>query len=269
MNLEIKLQKIHAEFQLAIRKIKPKREWSNLNSAERKTLKSLRRRKDLVCLPSDKGSEFCVIDKPSYVNAAHAHLNDASIYKPIKRMTAKTIEGKINSTWKRICDENDMPKHIKRSFIASNTDLPEIYHLIKTRKPEEQGVKVEFILTSYNMNPIERYRCKVDKCPLATSGLCFKRGVVYEITCTTCESKYIGSTIRHLHDRVKEHLSSSKSSVASHLRSCSNTTQIKTRVTARDRDPVNLRLLEALFIKSLKPTINSREECRELQDLLF
>lgn len=146
MNLEIKLQKIHAEFQLAIRKIKPKREWSNLNSAERKTLKSLRRRKDLVCLPSDKGSEFCVIDKPSYVNAAHAHLNDASTYKPIKRMTAKTIEGKINSTWKRICDEND----IKRSFIASNTDIPEIYHLIKTHKPEAQGLKIRPIISNIN-----------------------------------------------------------------------------------------------------------------------
>ena len=34
-------------------------------------------------------------------------------------------------------------------------------------------------------------------------------------------------------------------------------------------DPVNLRLYEAYYIRKHKPGLNSREECTELNDLLF
>ena len=36
-----------------------------------------------------------------------------------------------------------------------------------------------------------------------------------------------------------------------------------------ESDPVNLRLLEALYIKKLQPSLNSREEAKELNNLLF
>ena len=36
-----------------------------------------------------------------------------------------------------------------------------------------------------------------------------------------------------------------------------------------ENDPVNLRLLEAFYIRKHKPTMNSREECSEFADLLF
>ena len=37
----------------------------------------------------------------------------------------------------------------------------------------------------------------------------------------------------------------------------------------RENDPVNLRLHEAYYIRKYKPGLNSREECTELNDLLF
>ena len=49
-------------------------------------------------------------------------------------MSAKTVENKVNSTWKNICLQNEFPSFVRKSFLASNTDLPKFYHLIKTYK---------------------------------------------------------------------------------------------------------------------------------------
>ena len=40
-------------------------------------------------------------------------------------------------------------------------------------------------------------------------------------------------------------------------------------ITEKERDPVNLRLKEAYYIRKLRPEINSREDGRELTELLF
>ena len=101
--------------------------------SEKRTLKQLRT-KEFSFLPSDKGSEFCVIDNKRYDDAAFQHLGDTSIYKPIAHMSAKTIEKKINQTWKSVCKDSNIPTPITRSYVCSNTILPRFYHLIKTHK---------------------------------------------------------------------------------------------------------------------------------------
>ena len=92
--------------------------------------------------------------------------------------------------------------------------------------------------------------------------------MVYEIECIKCQSKYIGSTIRFLHERAKEHINNAKSSVSRHLEMCNNKT-INIKIIIKEQDPVNLRLLEAQYIKTRRPSINSRDEYKELRDLLF
>ena len=85
-----------------------------------------------------------------------------------------------------------------------------------------------------------------------------------------CHLFYIGSTIRNLHDRIREHLTKPTSSAFNHLAACNNSTDNPINVLiVRDADPMNLRLKEAFHISKLKPQINSREECNELKDLLF
>lgn len=46
--------------------------------------------------------------------------------------------------------------------------------------------------------------------------LCFLRKCVYRLTCRGSKASYIGSTIRELHTRVREHLSRDKSLVYQH-----------------------------------------------------
>ena len=102
--------------------------------------------------------------------------------------------------------------------------------------------------------------CKKKDCTLE-SRLCFRRNVVYQITCNKCFKKYIGSTIRDLHTRVAEHFNNVNSSVKKHMMSC-NCTAVDTSVKILDheRRKGSLRIREAFFINKEKPEINSKEE---------
>ena len=108
-------------------------------------------------------------------------------------------------------------------------------------------------------------------CPIADTNLCLQRNTVYQLTCKACGEYYIGSTTRFLHDRTKEHLTNDNSSVKKHLTTHhrNNSHNIEVKVITRENDPVNLRLYEAYYIRKHKPGLNSREECTELNDLLF
>lgn len=82
---------------------------SNLTKEEFRTLKKLKNG-PLVCLPSDKGSEFCVINETQYIEAGENH-NDTDIYSKAE-IAVSTIETRVNSTWKEVCREASIPKAI-------------------------------------------------------------------------------------------------------------------------------------------------------------
>ena len=111
--------------------------------------------------------------------------------------------------------------------------------------------------------------CRMHGCTV-NSPICLRRNVVYELSCPTCSATYIGSTIRALHVRIKEHLSRPESSVFQHLQQCGPASPpVHPRVLATDFDSANLRLREAFLIRTLKPRLNSRAESEELSDFLF
>jgi len=131
--LEFKLKLCFARIQELVLKIKKQKPMENLTSEEKRTLKTLKS-KQFTYLPSDKGSEFCVIETSKYDEAAINHLDNRTIYTPVRTMTAKSIEIKINQTWRRISEQSKISTHIVKSFVSTNTDLPNFYHLIKTHK---------------------------------------------------------------------------------------------------------------------------------------
>ena len=77
------------------------------------------------------------------------HLNNPTTHKKISRMPAKTIENKINNTWKDICQRKNIPRRVERSYKSTNTDLPRFYHLIKTHKLQ-QGIHIRPIVSNTN-----------------------------------------------------------------------------------------------------------------------
>ena len=95
-----------------------------------------------------------------------------------------------------------------------------------------------------------------------------KSGVVYKLTCPSCAACYVGETTRHLQTRVKEHIQK-KGPMKTHLGLCS-TTLVDDNIEilqASARGESYLLTLEALHIKEVKPTINTKEEwkSRELK----
>ena len=69
-------------------------------------------------------------------------------------MSDKTVENKVNSTCNNICLQNEFPSFVRKSFLASNTDLPKFYHLIKTHKTGPD-IKIRPIVSNLN-GPTQR-----------------------------------------------------------------------------------------------------------------
>ena len=110
-------------------------------------------------------------------------------------------------------------------------------------------------------------KCDLDDCPMDASGLCLTRNCVYQLTCRMCGEFYIGSSIRHLHTRVREHYKSDRSSVFQHRKKCLSSFDIG--ILARSNDMKCLRFKEAIAIQEKTPKINSRSECDDLSRMTF
>lgn len=146
--LERKLQRIHHKLQVALKELQTQRKWSNFSHADKKVIKELKE-KNYICLPSDKGTEFCVIQQDAYKQVALAHLSCSNTYQKVPCMSAKTVENKINSTRKKISLQNGFLPFVRKSFIAANTDLPRFYHLTKTHKTGPV-IKIQPIVSNSN-----------------------------------------------------------------------------------------------------------------------
>ena len=157
--------------------------------------------------------------------------------------------------------------YFKMPFISDNVN----HKVVKAFKSE--GINVRICHQSFTLRQALRPKnpfptsCALLNCPLKDPRKCYQRKVVYEIKCNKCHSTYIGSTIRQLHLRVKEHNTNSSSSVFQHLRKCQS--GFTTTVLSRDHDMANLRIREGLYIRKLNPAINSRLEAEEMADFLF
>ena len=127
--------------------------WSSQLSSKVPSTISLSKRRT-TCLPSDKGTEFCMIQQDTYMRVTLDHLSNANTYQKVPRMSAKTVENKVNTAWKKICIQNKFPPFVQKSFLASNTDLPRFYYLIKTHKAS-LDIKIRPIVSIIN-GPTQR-----------------------------------------------------------------------------------------------------------------
>jgi hypothetical protein len=159
------------------------------------------------------------------------------------------------------------PLYFNMPFIADGLNLK-----IK-RIFQQEGLNVRVYSKNKSLRQLlatkrtDNETCSMNQCPVADPKLCHRRNVVYQIRCTKCNRIYIGSTIRQLHTRVKEHLQSDQSSVKRHLAEC-HSTSIAVEVLAHDSDEKNLRLREAILIMDGKPEMNAKEEEKVLLSLV-
>lgn len=158
---------------------------------------------------------------------------------------------------KRISHDNTFFIHLP--FISDRIDRS-IRRVFKNAKleviPYYQNKNLRSVLTKRD----NQETCNITNCPIQNPRLCTRKNVVYEVRCITCQAKYIGSTIRPLHQRIREHLQQTTSAVFQHLSSCPGTQGISVRILANEKDPKNLRIKEGILIEELNPNLNKKEE---------
>jgi hypothetical protein len=127
--------------------------------------------------------------------------------------------------------------------------------------PYCQPRSLKSMLNHRLLHDIPKEKCVLKNCVINNVVKCNKSMIVYLLCCNHCGNKYIGSTIRTLHTRVREHLILQKtSSVYQHVRACHTDVSIEVDILAEANCEKQLRSLEAAYIKKLKPDINSKEE---------
>ena len=87
-----------------------------------------------------------------------------------------------------------------------------------------------------------------------------KSHVVYELTCNGCKSIYVGQTCRAITTRVAEQ-SKADSPMGVKATECnSDKTAFQWKILEQCSNQSKLMTLEALYIRTLKPAINTRNE---------
>ena len=95
----------------------------------------------------------------------------------------------------------------------------------------------------------------------------FQSRIVYKLLCPRCQACYVGQTDRHLLKRFKEHCQPSQP-FGKHIRLCGTSPvfEDKTYVSvihSTNRCIPFLETLEALWIREIRPTINTKDEFRK------
>ena len=109
--------------------------------------------------------------------------------KPHKRTTDQLmfhipfINNKIDNEIRRVLDRHNIEARIVH---------PKLTTLLQLAQPKMKPTK-----------------CNSKTCPIKYID-CTRTHVVYEITCELCRECYVGSTVRALHDRAREHIASTK-----------------------------------------------------------
>ena len=89
--------------------------------------------------------------------------------------------------------------------------------------------------------------------------------VVYKITCPSCHACYVGQTDRHTCTRFGEHKTRKSEPVRKHFEPCAKRLALFSDMIILHRTTKSiafLETLEALYIREIKPTLNTRDEWR-------
>lgn len=108
---------------------------------------------------------------------------------------------------------------------------------------------------------------------------CSVKGVVYKITCSICGDFYVGETSRPIHDRFLEHR---QAATTPHKHLCNGIAchylekhkgvlpSLKLEILASGTtNTIKRKIIEASYIKRLKPELNNKDECELVQSFLL
>ena len=164
----------------------------------------------------------------------------------------KTLE-KIKMGQKKDVEEEEERKMIFIQYRGAITDQ-------FVQKLRDSGAPVKPILTLRKIKTVlASLKQRVEKA--VTSNL------IYQFKCPNCNVSYVGMTTRHLCTRVNEHrnYTGEEAAIKSHTEKCMGRgPSIDDFVILKkiERDIMYLSVMEALFIREIRPELNTRDEFR-------
>ena len=169
-------------------------------------------------------------------------------YNPIIKQTIEKIIHPYNTVAEQ--EEQEQEKDEKLMFVQYRGKVSEKFKESLTRIKAPSKI----IFTTCKLKSTLPSLKPVVEMPL-------KSRVVYKISCPGCEACYVGQTSRHLVTRIKEHTRSAP--VGAHFKRCNVPLSMKSvSIVTSSKNIYQLLTMEALAIKSLKPTLNTKDEYR-------
>ena len=111
----------------------------NLNQEERKALRGLKTRQDIVIKPADKGSATVVISREAYISEADRQLNNTNHYRKLDRDLTSQRAEQVTSLVHTMVENREISKETRKYLTPSNPRMARFYHLPKLHKPGNPG----------------------------------------------------------------------------------------------------------------------------------
>jgi len=125
----------------------------NLTPKQRTALRNLKNNEDLQISIADKTSEFVVMPKEDHIRTTTTHLDNGNVYKKIDipqdklgkqkyidKLT-KTLEDDVNSTFKKIAKNRNLPQDVTNLLMSHHTTLATARVMLKTHKYTSEQIK--------------------------------------------------------------------------------------------------------------------------------
>ena len=168
----------------------------------------------------------------------------------IRNFVAAKVSGDVTS--KQTCDDKKAPVRIilpfkdQRSANSIRRQLGELSRKI--------GKDIHPVYTSRKIG--SNIKPKESKPPLVN-----QQCVVYRFKCDLCDADYVGYTCRHLYQRIEEHKGSA---IGKHVRDQHgrdpSDISLRFKILRKCQNKFDCLIYEMLFIKELKPTLNTQSD---------
>ena len=96
---------------------------------------NLRRRRDIVIKPADKGSTVVVISKEDYINKVQQQLNDTNYYQKLNKDPTSSYITEIRRIMTMMFDKGLINKNTKNFLIPDSPRIARLYLLPKLHNP--------------------------------------------------------------------------------------------------------------------------------------
>jgi hypothetical protein len=127
-----KAQSLRSEVVKCVRKAKPPK--SNIKSSERKALFELKKDKNIIILPADKGRATVVLNTSDYESKMNELLSDPNTYQKLDKDPTKAYQTQLVEMIRRWQREDQLTNELKYKIYPTAAEVPKIYGTPKIHK---------------------------------------------------------------------------------------------------------------------------------------